>query len=441
MKLIPKDILKKIDTNKFNMKKIDVKEIPNLIKTNKKIRTSILIIAASILLAIMTGINNSNETQIEGNRLKRPEAGSDAKQEKIDIYDSDGKLITTVDLSIEPRKLSESEVSDYFKRASDEINKKMLGKNQTLDEVRQDLNLITWCCNDVVKVDWYSGDYEVVNYNGKVDNYNFEDNESKKVNLKAVLSYETYNSELNYEITVLPRQDAKNQTIENIVAKKVNSKVNDSQENGEITLPDKVLDKQLSYRLNLGLTSPFFYILMGVAAVFLYYYSDFYNERQKAAKRIQEIKYDYSEVVSKIVLLLGSGMTIRLAWRKIVSDYLRDVKSGKIKKHAIYDEMYETECNMQAGISEALCYQNFGKRVNIKEYMKFASLLESSVKKGSKELLQLLDDEMGQAFTIRKQLALKKGEEASTKLLFPMLIMLAIVLAIVMVPALSSFGI
>ncbi len=51
MKLIPKDILKKIDTNKFNMKKIDVKEIPNLIKTNKKIRTSILIIAASILLA------------------------------------------------------------------------------------------------------------------------------------------------------------------------------------------------------------------------------------------------------------------------------------------------------------------------------------------------------------------------------------------------------
>lgn len=121
---------------------------------------------------------------------------------------------------------------------------------------------------------------------------------------------------------------------------------------------------------------------MGVVAVFLYYYSDYYNERQKATKRIQEMKYDYSEVVSKIVLLLGSGMTIRLAWRKIVSDYLRDVKSGKIKKHAIYDEMYETECNMQAGISEALCYQNFGKRVNIKEYMKFASLLESSVKKG-----------------------------------------------------------
>lgn len=53
----------------------------------------------------------------------------------------------------------------------------------------------------------------------------------------------------------------------------------------------------------------------------------------------------------------------------------------------------------------------------------------------------LLEQEAEEAFEERKNSAKKLGEEAGTKLLFPMLLMLGIVIAIIMVPALLSFQI
>ena len=51
---------------------------------------------------------------------------------------------------------------------------------------------------------------------------------------------------------------------------------------------------------------------------------------------------------------------------------------------------------------------------------------------------QLLKKEVEDAFEERKRIARKKGEEAGTKLLIPMVMMLAVVIAIVAVPALMS---
>ena len=50
-----------------------------------------------------------------------------------------------------------------------------------------------------------------------------------------------------------------------------------------------------------------------------------------------------------------------------------------------------------------------------------------------------LDREATEAFEERKNRAKELGEEAGTKLLFPMLMMLLVVLIIVMVPAFISF--
>ena len=52
-----------------------------------------------------------------------------------------------------------------------------------------------------------------------------------------------------------------------------------------------------------------------------------------------------------------------------------------------------------------------------------------------------MEEEMRQAFEDRKSMARKLGEEAGTKLLLPMGMMLMIVMVIVIVPAFLSFGI
>ncbi|MDE7233218.1 MAG: secretion protein F, partial [Lachnospiraceae bacterium] len=65
--------------------------------------------------------------------------------------------------------------------------------------------------------------------------------------------------------------------------------------------------------------------------------------------------------------------------------------------------------------------------------------LSQNIRKGSNDLLRLLGQEADTAFAERKNLAKKLGEEAGTKLLIPMMMMLCIVMVIIMIPAYFSF--
>ena len=65
--------------------------------------------------------------------------------------------------------------------------------------------------------------------------------------------------------------------------------------------------------------------------------------------------------------------------------------------------------------------------------------IQTNIKKGTKELKELLYQESYDAFEQRKSLAVKKGEEAATRLLMPMFMLLIVVMIIVMVPSVISF--
>ena len=150
---------------------------------------------------------------------------------------------------------------------------------------------------------------------------------------------------------------------------------------------------------------------------------------------------DYSEIVSKLNILSGAGMSILKAWERIVKDYeKKTVRESKARRFA-YEEMKITYYEIQSGISEGSAYAAFGRRCNIHEYLKLGTLLEQNVKKGSKGLSKMLEDEVVDAFEQRKNIAKKLGEEAGTKLMIPMMIMLAIVMFIVLVPAFTSFNV
>lgn len=131
-------------------------------------------------------------------------------------------------------------------------------------------------------------------------------------------------------------------------------------------------------------------------------------------------------------------MTTRMAWHKIACDYRNKTNHGDLKR-PVYEEICTTDYNIQAGISEIKAYEQFGKRCDTREYMKLATLLQTNIKKGTKELSNLLEKEACDAFEKRKNMARVKGEEATTKLLMPMMLMLITVMMIIMIPAIWSF--
>ena len=68
-------------------------------------------------------------------------------------------------------------------------------------------------------------------------------------------------------------------------------------------------------------------------------------------------------------------------------------------------------------------------------------ILIQNLRTGNRGLCELLVQEAAVAFEERKALARKLGEEAGTKMLLPLIMMLGIVIAIIMVPAMQSFAV
>ena len=99
------------------------------------------------------------------------------------------------------------------------------------------------------------------------------------------------------------------------------------------------------------------------------------------------------------------------------------------------EEMQITLNQMETGMPEVRAYAEFGRRCGNRSYVKFSSFLESSISTGGKNLRTLLESEVKEAFEIRTDIARRKGEEASAKLLLPTFVMLSVVMVMVMAPA------
>jgi len=164
-----------------------------------------------------------------------------------------------------------------------------------------------------------------------------------------------------------------------------------------------------------------------------------YNSQmqQNVRKRDEELCKDYPEMVEQFVLLVGAGMTIKSAWIKMTDDYQSGLDRKQAKRY-LYEEMSVTEREMQNGMGEERAYELFAKRTGILCYMKFSALLTQNLRKGSADMLRLLEQEAQDAFQKRKEQAKEAGEKAGTKMLFPMMLMLLIVFVMILYAAFRS---
>jgi tight adherence protein C len=132
-------------------------------------------------------------------------------------------------------------------------------------------------------------------------------------------------------------------------------------------------------------------------------------------------------MVSKLVLLVNAGMTLNRAWEKICVETK--------KKTPLYLELKTTYLQIQGGKSESEAYEEFARRCRVREITKFVTLIIQNLKKGSDDMVPLLRLQAEECWELRKMRARQLGEEASTKLILPMMIMFIGILIIVVLPA------
>lgn len=180
--------------------------------------------------------------------------------------------------------------------------------------------------------------------------------------------------------------------------------------------------------------------LLGVIAAMAIYMRQGQARRTEKKQREALLMLDYSELVSKLMVYIGAGLTVRNALETISQHFDALIARGIKEDRPLYQELRTMVIQFRRNMPESEIYLSFGRRVNLKPYTKLVSLIEQNRMNGARNLRAMLELEMEDAFEQRKTTARRLGEEAGTKLLIPLFIMLGIVMIIVIVPAMSALG-
>ncbi len=403
----------------------------------RKISIALLLGTAGSFLSFMLSISAGNGGQINpDNTLTRKAFGE--KDYGADLVASDGvgNVLGEYELDVLTRAYTREEAEELFEQASEEIEIIMLGENTSLDEVRSDLNLPEKMEGYPFDISWRVDNYEVMHFDGRLIEENIPE-EGVVVSLDAKFSYrgDTWRKEMHAYV-MREAQSPGERAFKGIQALLTKAD-EESLEDEKIILPSEYEGREIVWTEKITDNSALLMILALVGGVASFVLKD--RELKKAIDdRQEQMLKDYPQFVSQLVLYMGAGMSMRNILSRLSNIYLRDRKNGA-KKSYLYEEILRTNRELAAGSSEAGAYEQLGIRISSRQYTRLVTLLSQNLRKGNSELLDLLRQESAKAFEERMDRVRKIGEEAGTKLLMPMMIMLLIVMVIIMIPAYMAF--
>lgn len=174
--------------------------------------------------------------------------------------------------------------------------------------------------------------------------------------------------------------------------------------------------------------APAMLLLLGGTAALLLGKRPAEEEKKRKKQRETELLLDYSDVVSRLLIYLGAGLTVPNAFARLSA-------GAEGSGRAVFREIGAAVRDMENGVPEGEALSAFAKRCGPPCYVRLASLLERNQKTGGNSVRNELEREMQEAFAGRKEAARRMGEEAGTRLLLPLLLSLSAVLLVTAVPA------
>lgn len=396
------------------------------------LKSWLIVIASFVVFGICNSFFNKNTEA--NNYISRP--GVDEYDTEMEI-EVEGLLDKPqrIEIPVTKRTYSKDEAKEAIKKGLEEILLTLPGENSSLQNITTDLNLTNEISDLGLSVRWDFGESELIDILGNVHNENLKEN--RNIDIEVSLSYETYEESYIIPITVCPKILSDDERLLKGLIDKIANVDKESAQKDGYTLPDTYEGKRLIYHY--GEAFNFNIIpIMGTVIAILLYLQDKEKERRSTEKRKRELMKDYPDIVSKLIVFIGAGLSVRQSWESIVIDYENECKENNERRYA-YEEMVKALAKLKTGIYENTVYKDFGRSCGLRQYMKLASLLEQNRRNGLANLHSLLSMESQSAWDERINLARREGEELNTKLLLPLFMMLLIVMMIIIVPALLIF--
>ena len=390
----------------------------------------LLFFLAGISLTLGLVISGRLQRAPEGVRtLQRPASGAGNAVYEMDVT-ADGEKLAPIRIEVPEQEPSQEEIRRLLEDAALELEDWMEKNGWDPDGLKEDPKLPETLQRGMVDVVWESSRYDVLDSAGHLHNELLPE-EGETVTLRAILSCRETEKILTYPVRVLPKGQDTASRLFREVSREIQKE--DPAEAEVVYLPEEFEGKALSWQTARPAYGLLAALLTAAGCIALRAASE-RDLCQKGEKRHAALLAEYPSFLLRLTLLAGTGMPLRAV-------FLRLGREGeKEDPLPVYEEVLRTVREMESGKTELQAYESFGSRCQLSQYRKCASLLAQNLKKGTGGLVAALGQEAAVAFEERKALARRKGEEAQTKLLLPMLMTLAVVMVLIMVPACFSFG-
>ena len=329
----------------------------------------------------------SGTTAVSAKETEEPEKEAEAAVEQGGEETEKKKDFGTYTVTVHARRLThpeaEKQAGNILKRFPDCL----LGDNADADDIRQPLKMPAAEELFPFAADWESSRYAVLDTDGSIFNSEYADDRAEKADLTLILTYGDWRFEKKMSFTVrAPVRDEETRfrgEIENTL-KEAEKK---SSEDNIFSLPSEADGTALVWKEQIEDVSSGI-LLMGMLICACAWYMMDRRIHERTIERSRQLAIDYPQLISRIVLYLGAGMSVRNVFYKCASEY-RSQQEAESKRKAgkkqniryLYEEILLVCNELDSGVAEAEAYMHFGRRCHSRQYTKLCSLLVQNLRR------------------------------------------------------------
>ncbi len=396
-----------------------------------------ILLAAGFTIAVLSGWRELRQAEKQLTSLTRPEPGNMAEEYQLEAEGAwEGRVV--VEGAVKAREYTQAEIAAGFETVYQQALTCLPGNNSSLDQVTGALTFLQESPVPGIQISWRPEEWEYIGYNGEILADDIPP-EGIITNVVMTLSYREQSAEYVIPCRIMPKQLSESAEKQRNLSAVLEEKSEEFPYEKEILLPEMWDEAPVSFYQVTNMKNSILLGVLGAFAGILYFSLTEQRLKEKGQERDRQLLTDYPEIVSKLTVLIGAGLTVRGAWERIVRNYSEQLEAGGDPRY-IYEEMLYTYRGIQSGQPEVMAYRDFGKRCGLQQYRRLTILLEQNLKKGGKDLSRRLKLETEEAFSARIHQARRKGEQMGTKMMIPMFLMFILVLVLIMIPAVLSFS-
>ncbi len=314
----------------------------------------------------------------------------------------------------------------------------VLNGNDSFTDVSKPLHLIKNDQRYGIHIDWNCSYPELLHEEKK--SYFLDWLPGEKIELEASLKLGEIVEKRTYSILMSdqPSQELWAQTTE-YQLEAIVSNVGKMEYQDSISLPS-IIGNNTSLKWSTGSYEGMVSLFIFGGIALLYQYFNRYRMIELSWRKTKDQVFnDLPDLIHKLLLLLEAGFVVSAAFKRITLDYEKSrIRNGKHRY--LYDSLLEIQKKVdESQYSFITELKNLSQQLGLRELIRFTAIISDNWNRGS-GLSSKLEIERELMWLARKKKAEEKGKIAESKLVFPMMLLLIVLIMITTAPALLEIN-